>query len=125
MVGNLFVYGDSYQSFLVAVVIPSEHHLRECLKSRGIKEEGVSFADLCKMPEVKAVVFDEMNKVANQSKLVGFEKIKNIFCDSEQWTVENGMLTPTMKLKRDHSKKYYKAVIERLYNEGMIKVNKA
>ena len=30
-----------------------------------------------------------------------------------------------MKLKRDHSKKYYKDVIERLYSEGMMKVNKA
>ena len=125
VVGNLFVYGDSYQSFLVAVVIPSEHHLRECLKSRGIKEEGVSFADLCKMPEVKAVVFDEMNKVANQSKLVGFEKIKNIYLDCEHWTIENGMLTPTMKLKRQVSKNKYMEVIQELYKEGMYNPNAA
>ena len=125
VVGNLFVYGDSYQSVLVAVVIPSEHHLRECLKSRGIKEEGVSFADLCKMPEVKAVVFDEMNKVANQSKLVGFEKIKNIYLDCEHWTIENGMLTPTMKLKRQVSKNKYMEVIQELYKEGMYNPNAA
>ena len=75
------------------------------------------------MPEVKAAVFDEMNKVANQSKLVGFEKIKNIYLDCEHWTIENGMLTPTMKLKRQVSKNKYMEVIQGMYKEGMYNPN--
>ena len=119
LVASLFVYGDSYQSYLVAVVIPSEYHLRDCLKERGIPEEGVSFEDLCKDPAVKAVMFEEMGKVANESKLCGFEKVKNIYLDCEHWTIKNGMLTPTMKLKRNVSKTKYKDVIAQLYKEGM------
>ena len=119
LVANLFVYGDSYQSYLVAVVIPSEYHLRQCLKERHIPEEGISFEDLCKDPAVKAVVFDEMKKVENESRLCGFEKLKNIYLDCEHWTIENGMLTPTMKLKRNVSKTKYKDVIAQLYKEGI------
>ena len=123
LVGNLYVYGDSYQSYLVAVVVPSEEHLRAALRERGMEEmEGRSFAELCKDPDVKAVMFEEMGKVADASKLCGFEKVKNIFLDCEHWTIENGMLTPTMKLKRDFSKNHYKEIIQQLYNEGMMKV---
>ena len=125
LVSSLFVYGDSMQSFLVGIVVPDEAELRRELRNRGMEEADMSFAEMCKLDTVRAVMFEAMTATANQSKLVGFEKIKNIYCDSEPWTVENGMLTPTMKLKRDHSKKYYKAVIERLYREGMMKVNKA
>ena len=119
LVGNLFVYGDSYQSYLVAVVIPSEYHLRQCLREKGVPEEGRSFKELCSDPAVKAVMFTEMSKVANASKLCGFEKVKNIYLDCEHWTIENGMLTPTMKLKRNVSKTKYKDVIAQLYKEGM------
>ena len=125
LVASLFVYGDSMQSFLVGIVVPDEVELRRELRNRGMEEADLSFAEMCKLDTVRAVVFEAMVATANQSKLVGFETIKNIYCDSEQWTVENGMLTPTMKLKRDHSKKYYKAVIENLYKEGMMKVNQA
>lgn len=120
LVGNLYVYGDSYQSYLVAVVVPSEEHLRAALRERGMEEiEGRSFAELCKDPDVKAVMFEEMGKVADASKLCGFEKVKNIFLDCEHWTIENGMLTPTMKLKRLASRTKYKEVIEALYKEGV------
>ena len=69
LVGNLYVYGDSYQSYLVAVVVPSEEHLRAALRERGMEEmEGRSFAELCKDPDVKAVMFEEMGKVADASK---------------------------------------------------------
>ena len=119
LVGNIYVYGDSYQSFLVAVVIPSEYHLRECMREHGMAEEGISFAELCKKPEVKALVFEEMAKVANASKLCGFEKVKNIYLDCEHWTVENGMLTPTMKLKRLVSRNKYSEVLAMMYKEGV------
>ena len=71
------------------------------------------------MPEIKAVVFEEMQKVANASKLVGFEKIKNIYLDHENWTVDNGMLTPTMKLKRQVSMTKYMNAINEMYEEGI------
>ena len=71
------------------------------------------------MPEIKAIVSEEMQKVANESRLVGFEKIKNIYLDHENWTVDNGMLTPTMKLKRQVSMTKYMNAINEMYEEGI------
>lgn len=122
LVGSLFVYGDSFQSYLVGIVVPDEVELRRELRNRGMEEADMEFAAMCKSNAVRAVVYECMVETANKSKLVGFEKIKNIYCDSEAWTVDNGMLTPTMKLKRDFSKNHYKQIIQQLYAEGMMKL---
>lgn len=50
-------------------------------------------------------------------QLKGFEKVKNIHLEPEPWTPENGILTPTMKLKRPVAKKHYETILERLYKE--------
>jgi len=49
--------------------------------------------------------------------LKGFEIIKNVYLESEPWTVENNLLTPSMKLKRPAVKKKYQSHIEALYKE--------
>lgn len=124
LVSSLFVYGDSLQSFLVGIVVPDEVELRKELRARSMEEADMDFGSICKSDNVRGVMLECMNEIAKNSKLMGFEKIKNLYCDSEAWTVENGMLTPTMKLKRDHSKNHYKQVIQQLYSEGMLQVSK-
>ena len=42
-------------------------------------------------------------------KLDGHEKIHNFIVVQEEWTVENKLLTPTMKIKRNAIEKMYKA----------------
>lgn len=123
LVSSLFVYGDSFQSYLVGIVVPDEAELRRELRNRDMEEADMPFDAMCKSEAVRAVVYECMVETANSSKLVGFEKIKNIYCDSEPWTVENGMLTPTMKLKRDFSKNHYKQIIQNLYAEGIMKLD--
>ena len=45
------------------------------------------------------------------------EQIKKFELTSEDWTVETGELTPTLKLKRKIILEKYKEVIEKIYNE--------
>ena len=123
LVSNVFIYGDSLQSFLVAVVVPDEAELRRALRKQGMEEADMDFASMCKKDVVRAVVYKAMCETANASKLSGLEKVKNVYCESEMWTVENGMLTPTMKLKRDYSKNHYMDIIQQLYKEGMMKAS--
>ena len=47
----------------------------------------------------------------------GFEIIKNIHLDTEQFTVQNDLMTPSFKLKRAPLQKKYQAVIEQMYAE--------
>ena len=41
--------------------------------------------------------------------------VKNIVLDAEVWSVENNLLTPTFKLKRNEAKKKYAQQIEEMY----------
>lgn len=45
-----------------------------------------------------------MEVAAKEGGLKGFEKAKDIYIHSEPFSVENGLLTPTMKLKRYQAK---------------------
>jgi long-chain acyl-CoA synthetase len=84
------VYGDN-KPYLVALIVLSND--KKNLKNEEINEE-----------------IEKINK--NLSKI---EKIKKFFVISDQFTIENGMLTPTLKLKRYKIINKYKKEIEKLY----------
>jgi long-chain acyl-CoA synthetase len=42
-------------------------------------------------------------------------RVRRVIVEREPWTIENGVLTPTMKLKRREILKRYQAQIERIY----------
>ena len=50
--------------------------------------------------------------------------VKNIVLDAEVWSVENNLLTPTFKLKRNEAKKKYLAQIDAMYASGPAPVSK-
>lgn len=53
---------------------------------------------------------------------VGFEKVQKIHLDHREFSVENGLLTPSFKLKRNEATLYYKPVLEALYNAPQSKL---
>jgi long-subunit acyl-CoA synthetase (AMP-forming) len=53
-------------------------------------------------PEVKAQVESELSTLLAQvnSQLADYEKLRMLVIANEAWSIENGFLTPTMKIKR-------------------------
>jgi long-chain acyl-CoA synthetase len=47
--------------------------------------------------------------------LHSFEQVKDIYLHPEPFTIEAGMLTPTLKTKRPAMKDYFKEQLERMY----------
>jgi long-chain acyl-CoA synthetase len=45
----------------------------------------------------------------------GYAKIRRVTLTLEPWTVENGLLTPTLKVKRNQVVERYRSAIERMY----------
>eukprot|EP01023_Acetabularia_acetabulum_P038385 TRINITY_DN36778_c0_g1_i1.p2 TRINITY_DN36778_c0_g1~~TRINITY_DN36778_c0_g1_i1.p2 ORF type:complete len:265 (-),score=78.57 TRINITY_DN36778_c0_g1_i1:140-934(-) len=118
-VGQVFVYGDSLQSCLVGIAVPDEEYLARWAKSNGI--EG-SFAELCGNEAVHKAIMDDIQRVCTEGKLHGFERIRALHLDSEPWTPDNDVLTPTFKLKRNVAKKRYQEAIDRMYASGISSV---
>ncbi len=108
---QIWVYGNSFESSLVAVVVPAVEAVRG-FSSAGA---GATAAQLCADPAVKAKVLDTMTATAKEGKLKGFEMVRAIYLEPEVFSVENELLTPTFKLKRPQLQKKYQAEIDSMY----------
>jgi long-chain acyl-CoA synthetase len=89
-IDQCMVYGDK-KNYLVALIVPNKEFLNEKEKINKIIE------------------------IINK-KLTLVEKIKKIQLIDENFSIENGLLTPTMKVKRKKVTEKYKKELENLYS---------
>ena len=85
------VYGDG-KNYLVAIIVPSKEFFNQ-----------------------KEKINEIVNKVNNNLTLV--EKIKKFHLIDENFSIENGLLTPTMKVKRNKVIAKYKSILENFYKK--------
>ncbi|KAI9003599.1 hypothetical protein BC832DRAFT_559366 [Gaertneriomyces semiglobifer] len=116
IVAQAFVYGDSLQSTLVAVIVPDADVFANWCTNKGLGA-GKSFGDLCKDGAVTKAVLKELEAYGKKEGLKGFENVKAIHLEQTQFTPENGLLTPTFKLKRHDAKLTYQTQIDLMYKE--------
>jgi len=113
-VGQIFVYGDSYKTVLVAVVVPEREALTAAAKDAGIQFE--SFEELCQTDAAKKIILDDLAKLGKANKVQGFEMIKAVVMHPNEFTVDDDLVTPSMKLKRPQLKKRFQDPIDSLYS---------
>ncbi|XP_058226133.1 long chain acyl-CoA synthetase 7, peroxisomal [Rhododendron vialii] len=114
-VSQCFIYGDSLNSCLVAVVSVDPDILKDWAASEGIKYEDLG--QLCNDRRARAAVLADMDAVGRESQLRGFEFAKAVTLVLEPFTLENGLLTPTFKIKRPQAKAYFAKAIADMYAE--------
>jgi len=67
--------------------------------------------------KVMAVVLRQIKNALTD--FPGFAKIRRVTLLLEPWTVDNGLLTPTMKTRRDNVLKYYAREVDGMYAGGL------
>ena len=80
-------------------------------KKRGISD--LDNASLAQNQAVRDLLWKELER--GNTQLAEYERIKRFEIVSEDFTVENGMLTPTFKVKRPVVMKNFSALVEKLY----------
>ncbi|XP_072002071.1 long-chain-fatty-acid--CoA ligase 6 isoform X3 [Engystomops pustulosus] len=111
-VSQIYVHGDSLQAFLVGIVVPDAEVMPGWAKKKGF--EG-TFAELCNNLELKKAIMADMVRLGKESGLHSFEQVKAIHIHKEMFTVQNELLTPTLKAKRRELRDFFKQEIEELY----------
>ncbi|KAG8453693.1 hypothetical protein GDO86_000359 [Hymenochirus boettgeri] len=114
---QVFVHGESLQAFLVGIVIPDPDNAVNWAKKRKITG---SYKELCKSKDFKNAVLEDLLKLGKEAGLKTFEQVKDIALCPEMLSVENGLLTPTLKAKRPELRKYFKTQIDELYANNKV-----
>jgi fatty acid CoA ligase FadD9 len=98
LIHQIYVYGNSAQPYLLAVVVPTEDavatHSAGALKSR---------------------IAESLQTVARQAKLQSYEVPRDFIVETTPFTLENGLLTGIRKLAWPKLKQHYGERLEQLY----------
>lgn len=128
---QLFVHGDSLQSELVMIVVPEpEFCVKKAIEAKilpsntplpGPIQPGKPLPPimmtLAKDARFKKMIMDDVNAIGKANKIAGFEFPKDIFIEpKELMSIDNGLLTPTLKMKRDVARDFYSKQIAEMYS---------
>ena len=100
LVRQIYVYGNSARSYLLAVVVPTDEALAQHDAS-----------------ELKTVVGESLQDVAKAAGLQSYEIPRDFLIETTPFTLENGLLTGIRKLARPKLKEHYGDRLEQLYAE--------
>ncbi len=115
LVGIAAIVGDK-RKFAAVLVSPNFAALEEWARENQI--EFSSRAELVANPKVQSL-YESVVEEVNQN-LARFEKLKRVMLVPDEFTIDNGVLTPTMKLKRRVIEERYKKQIDELYAKAEV-----
>ena len=104
------VYGDRHPH-IVAVIVPHPDFMAEYANQKGLPLDP---AALVKNPDFNQGYRSVINQV--NLHLSPIEKIRRFILAPEPFTIENGMLTPSFKIRRHKIRTIYQPLLEKLYN---------
>jgi long-chain acyl-CoA synthetase len=111
-IAQAVVVGAS-RKFISALIVPQFEKVEAYAKERGIAY--FSPAELCSREEIRELIRLEIDRFT--PVLAPYEKIKKIVLLDRDFEIEQGELTPTLKVKRTQVEKKYKDLIDALYKD--------
>jgi long-chain acyl-CoA synthetase len=110
---NQVVLVGAERKFPAALVVPVWEQLESYCKLKGIEVE--SHGELCRHPRIIDLLQRQIDALTPD--LARYEKIKKVALLENEFSIEGGELTPTLKIKRRVIDEKYRDVIEKLYEE--------
>ena len=108
---QVMLVGDN-QKFVTALIVPSFLHLQAWAKDHGINYE--SNQQIIGNEKIKALINAEIGTTNKEFGHV--EQVKKFKLLDKEWTIEDGELTPTLKVKRKVILSRYESLVEEMYN---------
>jgi len=112
-ISQVFVHGESLKSCVIAIVVPDVEALKEWAVENDIPG---TLSVLCNDARVKTLIMNDMIALGKKADLKSFEQVKDVYLHPDPFSVQNGLLTPTLKTKRPQIKAYFKPQLEDMYS---------
>jgi long-chain acyl-CoA synthetase len=109
---NQVVLIGAERKFPAALIVPNWEQLESYCKLKGIQVN--SRRELCEHPRIIDLIERQIDRLT--PNLARYEKIKKVALLENEFTIEGGELTPTLKVKRRVVDEKYRNVIEKLYD---------
>ncbi|CAG8476589.1 401_t:CDS:10 [Ambispora gerdemannii] len=117
LIAQFYVHGDSLRKSLVGIIVPNPELFIPWAQKAVGGGENKHLQELSSNKQVQKALVLHLNQVGKQAGLNGFEQVKAIYIDTVPFSVENDLLTPTFKNKRQKIWGKYRKEIDRLYAE--------
>jgi long-chain acyl-CoA synthetase len=108
---NQVVLIGAERKFPAALIVPNWEQVESYCKLKGI--EVTSRRELCEHPRIIDLIERQIDRLT--PNLARYEKIKKVALLENEFTIEGGELTPTLKVKRRVIDQKYRDLIEKLY----------
>ena len=108
---QVMLVGDN-KKYVTALIVPSFLHLQAWAKENGVSYE--SNQQIVGNEKIKALINGEIGMTNKEFGHV--EQVKKFALLDKEWTIEDGELTPTLKVKRKVILSRYDAMVEEMYN---------
>ncbi|MFH5831157.1 AMP-dependent synthetase/ligase [Halalkalibaculum sp. DA3122] len=114
-VDQLVVVGER-QPFMAALIVPDFETLEKHAEERGLKYD--SMEDLIQKDEIQSIYKKEIRNYSKQ--LASHEKIRDFRLVANEFSVESGELTPTLKVKRRVIEDKYGHLIDDIFDSAAV-----
>ncbi|HBA55704.1 MAG TPA: long-chain fatty acid--CoA ligase, partial [Syntrophorhabdus aromaticivorans] len=111
-IAHATVIGDQ-RNTITALLFPSFKHLRSLAKEKKLDVDSDNNETLVSHPDIERLMKHEIDRLLPD--LADFEKIRRFSIVGEELSVENGTLTPTLKVRRRMVLERYKDAVEAMY----------
>lgn len=112
-IDEVAVIGDR-KKYVTALIVPNFPNLRAIAEKHGLGN--LDTEELVKNPTIIKFIMHQINEV--QKGLAEYEKIKRITLLPHHFSIMNGEVTNTMKVRRNIVAKRYASEIEKMYEEN-------
>lgn len=111
---QIMVVGEG-QKMPCAIIQPNFDYVREFIKRNDLPFENPTNEEIANAPSLKSLI-EEQIKVVNR-QFGKWEQVKKFELTPDVWTIEDGLLTPTLKHKRKNIQEKYQDLYDKMYDE--------
>ncbi len=103
---QVMIIGEA-KPYLAMIAVLSKEQWKRYAERKGFAEDDFSTA------EIEAMLLERISR--SLGKFPGYAQIRRMSCTLEPWTIEEGLMTPTLKVKRPKVMAKYQHLIDSMY----------